>query len=449
MRKLLRCRRGSIALGTVVALVPLVGALALGGEAASWYVTKQNAQNAADSAAYSGALRLACSIPGSGTCATDAHSVAYRGKEFAAQQAYCNSGDTAYPGSRCSTLAEGVSQSVAIDIGTYSSGTWTTSASGSYVRAKVQQTQPAYLTALLGVSTINIPAQAIAQVKTVFKPCTLALTGPISFQGSPNINSPNCGLASNDTANNALDFTGGGMTMNVGSLTAAGGCKGASSFCSSAMTYQPTVTNPFAALDAVILPSLSTCSGNSALTAYSAATPCRNDNVKLTGNSTINLTGGVYFISGKLTLTGTTAIAGTALFVLLPGASFDMKGTGTINVTANASLTAAQLPAVLRPYASPSSSTCVSTNTCLLNNMVLYDQSNVAVTIGGNSQISFGGDMYAPNAAVTYQGNPTVNACGQLVAASIAFNGNATFDNSGCSALNAPTPVTQSVALVQ
>ena len=47
MRNLLRCRRGSIAFATVVALVPLIGVVALGGEAGSWYVTKQHAQNAA------------------------------------------------------------------------------------------------------------------------------------------------------------------------------------------------------------------------------------------------------------------------------------------------------------------------------------------------------------------------------------------------------------------
>ena len=62
MRNLLRCRRGSAAFATVIALVPLIGVVALGGEAGSWYVTKQHAQNAADAAAYSGGLRLACSI---------------------------------------------------------------------------------------------------------------------------------------------------------------------------------------------------------------------------------------------------------------------------------------------------------------------------------------------------------------------------------------------------
>ena len=49
----------------IIALTPLIGVVALGGEAGSWYVTKQVAQNAADAAAYSGALKLACTLAGS------------------------------------------------------------------------------------------------------------------------------------------------------------------------------------------------------------------------------------------------------------------------------------------------------------------------------------------------------------------------------------------------
>src|SRR5215471_5919272 len=99
---MLRSRRGSVAFATVIALVPLIGFVALGAEAGSWYVTHRHAQNAADAAAYSGALRLACTIAGATTC--DTKSVDYRGKEFAAQNGFCNSSPndpTSYPGRTC------------------------------------------------------------------------------------------------------------------------------------------------------------------------------------------------------------------------------------------------------------------------------------------------------------------------------------------------------------
>ena len=211
MRNLLLCRRGSAAFATVVALIPLIGMMALGGEAGSWYVIKQHAQNAADAAAYSGALRVACGTP----CATDAKAYDYRGKEFAAQHSFCNSGDTnaSYPGAQCMVLSTGTTQTVSIAQGTWSANTWTVSASGQFVLATVAQTQPAYLASVLGFNTINIQAQAIAQVQTLANPCVLTLTGQISFQGSPTVNAPNCGLSSNDPASNAINFTGGGGSV--------------------------------------------------------------------------------------------------------------------------------------------------------------------------------------------------------------------------------------------
>src|SRR6516164_4251787 len=80
MHNLLRCRRGSAAFVTVAALVPLIGFVALGGEAGSWYVTKRHAQNAADAAAVAGAWRLVWNQ-------SDSVSVA---QTFAAQNGFCD-----------------------------------------------------------------------------------------------------------------------------------------------------------------------------------------------------------------------------------------------------------------------------------------------------------------------------------------------------------------------
>lgn len=305
MRNMLRSRRGSVAFATVIALVPLIGVVALGGEAGSWYVTKQRAQNAADAAAYAGGLWVACSKAPS-TC-TETQSLDYRGKEFAAQNTFCNAGDTSYPDTRCATaLGKGTSQTVQIDRGTYdvAANSWASSAGGTDVRATVSQQQRTYLAAVLGFSTVNISVNAVARaVSTNVPGCVLALTGSLQFQGSPNINAPGCSVASNDRAPDAIKFTGGGMTMNVGALAAAGGCTGSSSFCDSALTYMPPVSNPFSALDGALtsmcganpsLPAkcgLAKCTG-SGLTAYTAATPCVNDSVKTKGNTAVTLTGG-------------------------------------------------------------------------------------------------------------------------------------------------------------
>ena len=80
-----------------------------------------------------------------------------------------------------------------------------------------------------------------------------------------------------------------------------------------------------------------------------------------------------------------------------------------------------------------------------LNNMAMYDASATPVQFGGNSNINLTGNIYAPTADVTFQGNPTIDlgggtGCGELIAKSVAFNGNATLDGSGCPlAVYAPT----------
>lgn len=460
MRSLLHSRRGSVAFATVIALVPLIGVVALGGEAGSWYVTRQHAQNAADAAAYSGAVQQACVISGSGSCDTTQDYV-YRAKQSAAQNTFCNAGGTSYPGSQCSTsLPTGVSRTVTIASLTSWNGN-----NGTFVQATVSQQQPAYLAAVLGLTTVTIPATAVAKVQSLpAPPCVLTLTGSVSFQGSPNINAPNCGMASNDTAANALNFTGGGMTMNLGSLSAVGGCTGAASFCNTALTYMPApIVNPFSLLDGALTtlcgaspPADATCGLSTSgvcntkktglLVAYTAATPCTNNNFKLNGGATDTLVAGVYFISGTLTLVGGTLIDGTAgvTFILLPGANIDTSGKGTLNITAPTSPpSTSSFPAALQPDAG------------LFKAMAIYDASNADVTFGGNSNINLKGNIYAPTANVTFQGDPTMSfsgesgKCGELIAASVAFNGNATFDTTGCPTGVPTLPSSQYVQLVQ
>ncbi|WP_375780201.1 pilus assembly protein TadG-related protein [Bradyrhizobium sp. ma5] len=469
MRSLLRSRRGSVAFATVVALIPLIGVVALGGEAGSWYVTRQHAQNAADAAAYSGAMQQLClaNLP----CAV-AQSMDYRAKQSAAQNGFCNAGGTSYPGSVCSaSLPSGVSQTVTITPLASWNGT-----AGTFVQATVSQQQPAYLAAVLGLTTVTIPATAVAAVQRLAAPaCVLALTGSISFQGSPNINAPNCGMASNDPAKDAINFTGGGMSMNLGSLSTVGGCTGAASFCSKALTYMPAPTvDPFTALDGALTtlcganPTVPTkCGlppcGGSTLVAYTAANPCTNDGLHITSNGAETLSPGgntgcpttasscVYFISGTLKITGTPTISGTATFILLPGATINNQGNAVITITGPTTApapSASLLPAALQ------------SNAALFQYMALYaapcptcSTSQNSMTFGGNTNITLNGNIYAPTANVTFQGNPTITVggagggCGQLVAASIAFNGNATFNNNQCGTTSVPK--SQYVQLVQ
>ena len=128
-------------------------------------------------------------------------------------------------------------------------------------------------------------------------------------------------------------------------------------------------------------------------------------------------------------------------FILLPGATIDTKGGGTLTITGPTTApSTSSLPAALQSDAG------------LFQNMAIYDASAAPVQFGGNSNINLTGNIYAPTADVTFQGNPTIdlgggNGCGELIAKSVAFNGNATLNSNGCSA--ATKPNSQYVQLVQ
>ena len=72
--------RGAVLPFIALAAVPVIGITAMGTEAGVWYVVKRHTQNAADSAAYAGALQLAIDKAATNVVTT--------GKQFAAQNSF-------------------------------------------------------------------------------------------------------------------------------------------------------------------------------------------------------------------------------------------------------------------------------------------------------------------------------------------------------------------------
>ncbi|MBR0832241.1 pilus assembly protein TadG [Bradyrhizobium manausense] len=439
MRDLLRSRRGSVAFATVVALVPLIGAVALGAEAGSWYVIRQHAQNAADAAAYSGGLTVACTLSASASC-DSSQSYIYRGKQAASQNSFCNTGDNAYSGSTCSgSLPAGTSQNVTIA----SLASWN-GVSGNYVQATVTQQQNTSLAVLLGLSTVTVGATAVASVATLAKPpCVLALKDPITFQGSPTLSSADCGISSNSRAANSIGFVGNnGLNINAPSYAVGGCSQTGGSQCTNVQTYQQPIPDPLSSVNTAIA-ALKTsdfpkpCSG---LQPYESGA-CYN-----AGNQTINSTtlGGTYYFNGDIKISGaSTTIKGTATLILFGNATLTINGGPTIQLTAMAS------------PAGPFSSSVLK----LMAGLLLYDGETTtkskSVTVGGSATSYFDGTVYVPNSPLNYGGNSSSSApnpgCYQVIAYSVNFSGNTSLDNSGCKSFGggAPGPNVQTVRLVQ
>lgn len=445
MDGLLRSRQGSAAFATAIALVPLIGVVALGAEAGSWYVTQKDAQNAADAAAYSGALRLACTIAGA-SC--DTQSVDYRGKEFAAQNGFCNSSpkdSTPYPDTQCpSSLPTRVSRAVQIDIGTYNAGTFTTppTGTGNAVRARVTQQQPAYLSAVLGLTTVNIPAQAIALVQLPSKVCALALgpnpnagSGALKISGSSSNNGTGCPVMSDASVQFAStpSFNGSGWAV-----FGATGCSPTNTCANPGIThnyFMPPAMNPLQGLDTASFntrtsPSTKPCGGNVTNGQTCSLNPNSASGVysdlKVNSGGTVTFAAGTYFFyNATITFGGTVSGTGVTL-VLLGNSSLTING-GSVNLAA------------------PTTNSFASA----LNGVLIDDQSSASVNIGGNGVIKLAGAMYFPKADVSFGGStqPANTTCSSVVAKTLNLSGGAYLSTDGC----APSTIayTQVVSLVQ
>ncbi|MBB4262991.1 MULTISPECIES: pilus assembly protein TadG-related protein [unclassified Bradyrhizobium] len=445
MRSLLRSQRGSVAFATVIALVPLIGVVALGAEAGSWYVTRQHAQNAADSAAYSGALRLSCIMVGA---ACDTYSVDYRGKEFAAQNGFCNSSPndaTGYPGRTCPTsLPTRISRAVQIDIGDYNGTTFTTppAGTGNAVRARVSQQQPAYLAAVLGLTTVDIPAQAIAVVQQPTKACVLALgpdSGALKLAGNLSNNGTGCALMSDTSVQLASTptFTGSGWAVyGVNGCTPSSSCSNVGVPYNYFMTY---ANNPLSKLNTA---SFNSRTGNASMPCTlqadgwkhcapnSAGTGAYGSFTVQNGDKYVLDPGTYFFYKANIKVTGGQLKGAGVTLVLLGDSQLTING-GTVDLSA------------------PATNTFSSD----LNGVLIDDQApsktSNKVTINGGGLVSLGGAIYFPNVDVSWAGTTasTNTTCSQVIAKTLDMSGGGYLSTQGCDP--ATIVYTQVVALVQ
>lgn len=439
MRKLLLCRRGVIGFATVIALIPMIAMLAVGTEVGGWYVVARHAQNAADAAAYAGGLRLACNLAAqNGVACSDAQSVAYRGKEFASKNAFCNAGDTGYPGSICRTPPFGTTQSVNIDIGVYSAGTWTSNGNGNYVKALVKQSEPTVFAKILGISTVTPGAQAIAWVQNPKGICGLGLgrTSPpssaITLGGSATLAGGNCALISDNSAKvgNNLTFNGSGFAID-----AVSGCIspcGALPSNVSTDYYSSLTTNPLDKLDTEPFNSTTSstkaCGGN-----VTNGSTCNltagayGGNFTINNGGTVNLASGTYFFyNSNINVSG--KISGSNVNIVLLGrSSLTINGGATVSLSACfSSCTYSDLAGVLIDDQAPAG----SSNAVTVNGSA-GSSCTPGVTTGC---VALGGALYFPNVNVTWSGTAanTLTTCTEVVANTLTLGGGAYLSTSGC-----------------
>jgi hypothetical protein len=240
--------------------------------------------------------------------------------------------------------------------------------------------------------------------------------------GTAAINLTNCTIYDDSSDSSVALTASGGGSITASSINVVGGYtgNGGGNFIPAPTTGVIPVGDPLGFLPAPTIPS--SCS--TALS-YSGGTPSVGpgcySSLKLTSNTALSLSPGVYIINGDFSMSGSSGISGTGVTFYVTG-SLSLAGSGVMNITA------------------PTSGTYDG---------ILYFQArndtNVAKFTGGSGS-TVGGVFYAPNAEFDYTGGTGQQVSADFVVKSFKIKGNGGF--SDYNKLNGESPL-QSTSLVE
>jgi hypothetical protein len=253
-----------------------------------------------------------------------------------------------------------------------------------------------------------VTASSTASYTTAANACILALnpsaSKAVDFAGNSTLDLVGCTVMSNSIASDSLNVQGS-ASVTVPCMYAVGGATNGGSttltVCSSVKTQQPPVADPYSSL--VMPTSSGSCTNPGNSSTYSAGHYCSMDL-----KNTVTLNPGVYIIDGgNLKINANANVTGSGVtFYLENGASVSMNGNSDVQISAPTTGTYAGF-------------------------LFISDRSNTSgITINGNNSSSVTGIIYAPDASVTYLGNfAGTNGCTQIVAQTVEWSGNTTFND--------------------
>lgn len=290
----------------------------------------------------------------------------------------------------------------------------------AYVEAIITAPEATYFLRLLGVSTINVSARAVAyegngpNCMYVLNPTA---SGALTINGNVNIQS-SCGLLVDSSSASGMSVTGN-VTVTAPTIAVVGNYS-----ASGSITFTPTPTTGVVAaadpLAYVAEPSAGACahnsfslSGNTGSTnspyQLYAGTYCGG--ISVSGNSYLNFNAGTYILTGGgMKIIGNSTMTGTGVtFYNTSGTG----GYGAINFNGN----------IQANFSAPTSGS--------LAGILFFQDRTIATgstasTIVGNSSSTFNGALYFPTTALTYNGNSGVNGYSIVVAYSLTTTGNST-----------------------
>lgn len=421
----LRDSRGATAAAFGVSAVAAIGMVGLATEAGGWYLTRRDAQNAADPAAYAGAMRLSFArtqLTLSGNAPHD------QGVAAAADVATRNGFST---GKANTTVTVSIPPTSGPNAG-----------NNSAVEVIIRRTPPRLVSGLFLRSDPVIRTRAVAALTDNGPGCVLALHSGLTIQGNTFVGQSNCNLASNAINTNAINVNGG-PTINT-TLVSAGGCNDCGSY--RALTYQPPTTDPYTALNNINFskPTGSQCLAvpkNGGTIGPPAAGQGFCSDVSPSGkNAMLNFKPGTYVFWESSLKVDTGSIVcndctpgGAGVTFIFTGSKASSVGQATINTSGTVRLNA------------PGSGTYAGI--LIYRDDLGSSSGNPEIQITGGANVSVSGAIYGPTSYVDFNGNSNTN-CLIVVANQIRLSGTTNFTSAGCPTAM-PIPQTQIVRLME
>jgi hypothetical protein len=433
---------GQVLIGTAVALVVLAGFAGLAIDMGTLRYERRLQQTAADAAAMTAASNL---VYNSG--------VALGARNAATQDGFTDTDS----GAGCVGSVLGcisVAVNVGPSVGPHAGDT-------KYVEAIVTAVQPTYFMNIFGVNKSVVSARAVATNITGSSKnsCLVTLGGPnaaiegVNVTGNAKIAAPNCGIADNGN----FDTTGNAYSVVADSFAVSGqclgnDCKSPNTTCTQTATGCPTfgtaaapdplANGPTPITTPPLQPVSSTCGGVVACdwSAPNGATtiqPGTYHSILIGKNSVVTMAPGIYYINGSVGGSG-------AGLNFQGGASLTSFGyLGGANPCG--SDPASQIPGVMIFFTNTSSITKAvggggvnvpNINLCPMNTtqnstyagILLYqDPADTAQAyMSGNNTSTFNGIVYMPTAQLTFYGDASFTASGQVIVDKISITGNPT-----------------------
>lgn len=310
-----RDRRGVSAVMVALTMPVLVASLGLATDTGYWYFTQRKVQNAADAAAYAGAVELRAERSLSAITQSATHAA----NEAGFKQPIGTITVNAPPVSGAYTTAEAV-------------------------EITIVENTPKFFSSIFSSGTIPIAGRAVAMFTPGRPACLLSLdpgaSGAVTFTGAADLTLDGCDVTANSIHSNAVTVDGGGVVATP-CVSAAGGVSATAGLtvtdCAQPIENAPVVNDPYAGVtEPMVVGACQTPNVFDGAPGTVWSVPAGRYCGGMTMKRIVNLDPGVYIIDGgSLTVESTAAVSGSGVtFFLTNGATLKIAGTASLDLSA-------------------------------------------------------------------------------------------------------------------